>query len=246
MDKDLRIGTAAWALPRPVRDSFPEGSSNLARYAGRFDAVEINTSFYRPHRRGTYLRWAEAVGDTFRFAVKLPKAISHEARLLGCEALLAEFFEQAGGLGGKLGPILLQLPPKLAFDEVTAVQFLKDFRRVSDGQLVCEPRHPSWFAPEADALLAEHRVARVAADPAGVPEAAQPGGWSGFAYFRLHGSPRTYWSSYEPDELERWADAARATGDAETWIILDNTASGAATGNALDLLERSPRNRFLS
>ena len=237
MQGTIRIGTAAWALPHGVRDRFPAGSSNLARYAGRLNAAEINTSFHRPHRRSTYARWADTVGEDFRFAVKLPKAISHEARLHGCGDMLAAFCEQVGGLGAKLGPVLLQLPPKLAFDAELAESFLRDFRNASDAQLVCEPRHASWFAAEAEALLAAHRVARVAADPAGVPEAAQPGGWSGLTYFRLHGSPRTYWSSYDAPALAQWAEAARTSDAAQRWVIFDNTASGAATGNALWLME---------
>ncbi|MCD2325073.1 DUF72 domain-containing protein [Sphingomonas sp. IC-56] len=238
MVKQFRIGTAAWALPRSVRDRFPDGSSNLARYSGCFDAVEINTSFYRPHRRNVYARWAEAVGDDFRFAVKLPKAISHEARLQDCAGPLAAFFDQAAGLGAKLGPVLLQLPPKLAFDAAVVARFLHDFREASDAQLVCEPRHASWFDPEADALLAEHRVARAAADPARVPQAATPGGWTGLAYFRLHGSPRIYWSSYDAAALAQWEEAARAAAAEQCWVIFDNTASGAATADALALQDR--------
>jgi uncharacterized protein YecE (DUF72 family) len=237
MQGDIRTGTAGWALPRTVRDQFPEGSSNLARYAGRLNAAEINTSFYRPHRRSTYARWADTVGEDFRFAVKLPKAISHEAKLQDCGETLATFLEQAGGLGTKLGPLLLQLPPKLAFDAALVERFFRTFRDASEAQLVCEPRHPSWFAPEADALLAAHRVARVAADPAVVPQAAQPGGWPGLAYFRLHGSPRTYWSSYDAPALAHWANAARKADAAQCWIIFDNTTSGAATENALALSE---------
>lgn len=242
MAMNLRIGTAAWALPRDVRDRFPEGPSNLARYAGLLNAAEINTSFYRPHRRSTYARWADAVGDDFRFAVKLPKAISHEARLADCAGLLEAFAEQTGGLGAKRGPMLLQLPPKLAFDAALAARFFHDYRETSDAPLVCEPRHASWFEADADTLLAEHKVARVAADPAPVPQAAHPGGLRGLAYFRLHGSPRTYWSSYEPAALDHWAEAARSAGAAESWVIFDNTASGAATQNALALAEH----RFLA
>ena len=228
----IRIGTAAWALPRDVRDDFPPGPSNLARYAARFDCAEINSSFYRPHRPATYARWAETVPTHFRFAVKLPKAITHEARLVECDALLAGFADQIAGLGDRRGPILVQLPPKLAFDPSTAASFFTALSRIVGGLLVCEPRHASWFEPEADALLADHRVARVAADPAPVPAAATPGGWRGFAYFRLHGSPRPYWSSYDQVARAEWAARTRSAG-ADSWIIFDNTASGAATADAL-------------
>lgn len=229
----LRIGTAAWALPREVRDTFPSGASNLERYAGRLDATEINSSFYRPHRHATYARWAASVPEDFRFAVKLPRAITHEARLQDCEASLARFAEEIAGLGKKRGPVLVQLPPGFAFDETRADRFLARTGAMLGGEIVLEPRHPSWFTPEVEALLVRRRVARVVADPAPVPAAARPGGWPALAYFRLHGSPRIYWSSYEADALERWIARVRAADADESWVIFDNTASGAATADAL-------------
>ncbi|RYD95224.1 MAG: DUF72 domain-containing protein [Sphingomonadales bacterium] len=93
------------------------------------------------------------------------------------------------------------------------------------------PKDASWFDTEADALLIEQHIARVAADPAPAPAATEPGGWRGLAYFRLHGSPRPYWSSYE-STLPEWAARIKASG-AESWVTLDNTASGAATADAL-------------
>jgi uncharacterized protein YecE (DUF72 family) len=232
----LRIGTAAWALPREVRELFPAGATNLERYAGRLDATEVNTSFYRPHRFATWQRWAESVPADFRFAVKLPRAISHDAGLRDCEALLERFAEEIAGLGKKRGPVLVQLPPRLQFDADVAGAFFKAFHRIVGGNAACEPRHPSWFEPDADRLLHDRKVARVAADPALVPAAAEPGGWPGLAYFRLHGSPRLYWSDYEPEALAAWAERVAASAP-ETWVIFDNTASGAATANALTFSE---------
>lgn len=229
----IRIGTAAWALPRNVRDTFPEGASNLERYAARFDCAEINSSFYRPHRPATYARWAASVPEGFRFSIKLPKAITHEAKLVDCRLPLERFAGEIAGLGEKRGPILVQLPPKLAFDAGIAAAFFTEARAILGDPIVCEPRHASWCDPDADALLAEQHIGRVAADPAPVPAAALPGGWPGIRYFRLHGSPKPYWSSYEPC-LGEWADRIRAAG-ADSWVIFDNTGSGAATGDALAL-----------
>jgi len=98
-----------------------------------------------------------------------------------------------------------------------------------------EPRHPSWFAPEAERLLVAHRIARVAADPAPVPAAAEPGGWRGLTYFRLHGSPRRYCSEYEPERIAQYAAKLRQADSAERWCIFDNTAHAFATANALAL-----------
>jgi uncharacterized protein YecE (DUF72 family) len=235
MSEKVRVGTAGWALPAPVRDAFPAAASNLARYAGRFDAVEINSCFHRPHRRATYERWAASVPDNFRFAVKLPRAITHGLKLRECEAEIARFAEEVGGLGAKRGPVLVQLPPSLAFDAALAGTVFTGLDATLAGPIVCEPRHPSWFEAEADALLAAHRIARVAADPAPVSAAAAPGGWAGLAYFRLHGSPSMYRSGYEPEARAGWVARIRPLASAGTpvWVIFDNTTLGRATPDAL-------------
>lgn len=160
----------------------PSAGSHLERDAGHFGAVEINSSFHRPHRPATYARWAASVPDGFRFAVKLPKAITHVARLIDCEAAVADFPIETGGRGPALGVLLVQLPPSLAFDAVIARASFTLLERHTAVPVACEPRHPSWFAPDAGALLAGLKVARVAADPAIVPAAAEPGGWRGLAY----------------------------------------------------------------
>lgn len=233
----LRIGTAGWGLPRLWRDQFPVEGSYLERYAARFSAVEINSSFYRQHRRAVYARWAAAVPASFRFAVKLPRAITHDQTLVAADVLLEVFLEEATGLGTRLGPLLVQLPPSLRFDADQVDDFLWTLRRLHSGAVACEPRHESWFDANADALLQRHGVARVGADPARVPAAAEPAGDRRVVYYRLHGSPRMYYSDYELERLVDVAERVRgaaATG-AETWCIFDNTTLGAATGNALAL-----------
>lgn len=233
----LRIGTAGWGLPRVWRAEFPAEGSYLERYAARFPAVEINSSFYRQHRRTVYERWAAAVPPEFCFAVKVPRAITHDQALVASEVLLEVFLEEVVGLGARLGPLLVQLPPSLAFQEDHAEEFFETLRRLHRGPVGCEPRHESWFGPTADRLLRRYRVARVAADPARVPAAAEPGGDPGLVYYRLHGSPRIYWSDYEPERIAALAGRLReaAAPGVERWCIFDNTTLGAATGNALAL-----------
>lgn len=235
----VRIGTAGWSVPKAEAPAFPTEGSHLERYAARLPAAEINTSFYRPHRRATYERWAAGVPEGFRFSVKMPKAVTHAARLRAAEGALDDFLEGVRGLGRKLGCILVQLPPSLALDTDVAEGFFDALRRRWSGGLACEPRHATWLTPEGETLLARHRVARVAADPGRPPGAGEPGGWEGLRYFRLHGSPRVYYSTYEPGHLVRLRDTLRAEQAAgrELWCILDNTALGAATRNALDLLD---------
>lgn len=232
-----RIGCAGWSLPRATWPHFPAEGSHLARYAARFDTAEIDTSFYRPHRCQTYARWADATPEGFRFAVKLPKRITHELRLAGALPAFDEFLAQVAGLGGKLGCLVVQLPPSLAFDAAVARAFLAGLRRRHAGPVALEPRHRSWFAPAAGALLARFEVARVLADPVLFDEAAAPGGWPGLVYLRLHGSPRRYWSAYDHALLGRLAERLRRAREegAHCWCIFDNTAGGEAVGNALAL-----------
>src|SRR5512140_1876907 len=187
------VGCAGWSLPRSKAELFPGSGSHLERYSGRFAAVEINSSFYHPHLQKTYGRWAATVPPGFRFAVKIPREITHARRLVGAEKPLHAFLSEAGDLGEKLGPLLVQLPPKLSFRREVARPFFEMFRAVFTGSVVCEPRHPSWFTPEAEECLVGFRVGRVAADPSVVSEAGKPGGWGGVFYYRLHGSPKMYY-----------------------------------------------------
>jgi uncharacterized protein YecE (DUF72 family) len=233
----FRIGTAGWSIPSPYLDQVPPGGSHLERYARHLNAVEINSSFYRPHRRATYQRWAQCVPDDFRFAVKVPKAITHEAGLADSGALLDHFVDEVTGLGDKLGVLLVQLPPKSALSKRIVDRFFRDLRARIDTDVVLEPRHASWFAPDVDDWLAKRRVARVAADPPRIAGADEPRGWNQLAYYRWHGSPRIYYSDYGAAALaalKRRLEENRARGFA-VWCIFDNTASGAALGNALTL-----------
>jgi uncharacterized protein YecE (DUF72 family) len=234
------LGCAGWSLPRESAAAFPVEGSHLARYAARFSAVEINSSFYRPHRPATYARWAETVPEGFRFAVKIPKAITHEAKLEKAERTLTTFLGEVGELGEKLGCLLVQLPPSLVWKPKVAQAFFATLRERFDGAVACEPRHPTWFEPDVDESLRKLRVARVAADPARVPAAAEPAGWDGVVYVRLHGSPRIYYSTYDAAYLDGLAEtlAAHRKRGATVWCIFDNTALGAATANALELDER--------
>lgn len=233
----VRIGTAGWTLPRQWREHFPDDGSHLERYAERLRAVEINSSFYRAHRRAVYARWASLVPSDFRFAVKVPRAVTHDQRLVATDVLLEVFLEEVSGLGDRQGPLLVQLPPSLRFGADVVDEFFTTLRLLHAGAVVCEPRNSSWFTTRAAAMLRRHRVARVAADPAVVAQAAEPGGWPELEYYRLHGSPRIYYSEYESERLAPMArDFAAPTGRCRVrWCIFDNTTLGAATGNALEL-----------
>lgn len=227
------VGVAGWTCPGRADGTFPSEGSHLARYASVLRAVEINSSFYRMHRRATYERWRKSVPDGFRFTLKVPKEITHIRRLVDCDELLQVFLGASAGLAEKRAVILVQLPPSFRFDCDLAASFFANVRRSYRGGIACEPRHESWFTPEAEAVLRDARVARVAADPGVVAEAFKPGGWTDLAYYRLHGSPRTYYSSYNDSQLATLADALREGSQGTAFCIFDNTAAGAAIPNAL-------------
>ncbi len=232
----IRVGCAGWSLPSQHAAGFDGGGSALHRYATRFQAVEINSSFYRAHKPETYARWAQSVPDGFRFSVKMPQAISHEHGLRGAAPLFDPFLRGVEQLGDRLGALLLQLPPRLTYDGRTASAFFRALRHRTAVPVACEPRHSSWFTATADAMLVQHGIARVAADPALNPQAACPGGARHWSYWRWHGRPRMYYSSYEEHDLQDLAlQASQAKALGPAWIILDNTAHGHAVPNALRL-----------
>ena len=234
----IYLGCAGWSLSSRHAEAFAQPGSHLQRYATRFNAVEINSSFYRPHRPETYARWASSVPEGFRFAVKLPKAITHEQQLQGCEYALDTFLAQCGQLGDRLGCLLVQLPPSLEHHPQQARRFFESLRQRYAGPVALEPRHASWQS--AQQMLADLRIAQVAASPARFVTDGQPGGWPGLVYWRLHGEPRIYHSEYASEYLQQLAERLQQhhAAGACAWCIFDNTASGAATVNALALEQR--------
>jgi uncharacterized protein YecE (DUF72 family) len=238
-DLHLNIGCAGWSIPQAFKSHFPVHGSHLVRYSQVFNAVEINSSFYRPHKPATYERWQNMVPASFRFAVKVPRLITHSFRLKNSDEALAAFLDECTKLGTKLGVLLVQLPPGLPFQELTAEAFFATLRARFEGDVALEPRNATWFTPEVETLLSSYKIARVAADPAPTPEASMPGGWSDLVYYRLHGSPRMYYSGYSGEHLGKLAHRliqAMATGS-RVWCIFDNTAEGAATRDALTVMD---------
>jgi uncharacterized protein YecE (DUF72 family) len=239
--KDLRnvyVGTSGWSLSRQIAPGSRPELSGLTRYAEYFNAVEVNSTFYRLPRRTTIERWRDSTPRGFRFAVKLPRSITHEAGLEHVADEVSGFCDLIASFEKKLGPVLVQLPPRLELDAAVASQFLEHLTRVCPARVVLEPRHTTWFAAEGEQLLAAHGVARVGADPACCTAAARPYGAP--AYYRWHGSPRKYFSAYPPESLAALAGdmlAARRGGGerADVYCFLDNTGLGAASVNALSL-----------
>jgi uncharacterized protein YecE (DUF72 family) len=225
------IATAAWSIPKKLADRFAQEGSGLNRYASVFDGVEINTTFYRRHRTLTFARWAGSAPDSFRFAVKIPKEITHTRAMKNIAEPFQTFLADIAPLGEKRGPLLCQLPPSLTFDADALETAFQTMRNADKGPIVIEVRHESWASAEALDLLKSYAIDRVLADPAPV--------WSAEdfehppKYLRLHGKPRIYSSSYTDEEIRSYSKLLTP----DSWCVFDNTASGAAIENALTMLE---------
>ncbi len=230
----LFLGTAGWAIPKELRERRSDSGSSLRRYSGLFAATELNSTFYRRHRVSTFRRWRDSVPASFRFAVKLPRAITHWAGLSAPRREVETFFDDLQGLGDKLGPVLVQLPASVHFEPRRAAAFFRLLRQLYDGLVACEPRHASWYDPQATALFAEHDVARVVADPPRPLAASEPIAGSALLYVRWQGDygDRQLWNLA--------AFVARQPARVTVWCIFDNAAAGAALHDALRFHELLP------
>jgi uncharacterized protein YecE (DUF72 family) len=233
--KTFFIGTAGWSIPRTATGFFASSGAVLERYASRFRAVEINSSFYRDHGAKTYEKWAALTPDNFRFAVKLSRAYSHSR-----EWNKTDLLHTVDGylhLGHKLGVILVQLAPRHQFELEQDRELFATVRRVYAGPIVVEPRHRSWASHEAHLLLHEMKIGKVHADPERCPD-LKPEFESPITYYRLHGSPEIYASDYAYHDLQQLGEKVQAekAGGQNSWVIFDNTKFGRATHNALELV----------
>ena len=232
----VRVGCAGWSIPGRSAVRFEGLGSHLHRYSMELNCCEINSSFRRSHQPATWERWAMSVAADFRFSVKLPRSITHDAKLACTPEILTDFLRRIQLLGNTLGPVLVQTPPSLGFETERVSQFLSLMRRHHRGDIVWEARHTSWFGERANKCLADFEVGRVASDPGCVPAAAIPGGYPNLAYYRLHGSPRPYYSRYPEDFVKTLALELRrlAVTVSRVWCVFDNTALGWAIENALE------------
>lgn len=229
----IRVGTSGWDYDHWVGRFYPIALPRARRlwfYQQTFDTVELNASFYHMPRAARCLAWRRASPEGFLWSVKAHRLITHRGRLERLEPL-ETFLEAVDALGPHLGVVLFQLPPTLRFREATVAQFLAWLP--SGGRYAIEPRHPSWFAPPALTLLAEHRVSLVISESGGHWPSAQVL-TADFVYVRFHGSPRLYASRYSRAELRRWA--AKLLGwNRPAFVYFNNDFAGYAVANALEL-----------
>ncbi len=239
MAAQVRVGISGWRYP-PWRGHFyPQGlkQANELAYASRqFPAIELNGSFYALQRPTSFVRWANDTPAGFVFTIKAPRYITHILRLQDARPAVANFFASGlFALGAKLGPLLWQLPPSLAFDGELLEAFLallphdtdaaaalarerearmqgKEWLQPTESLRIrhaLEVRHESFCCPEFVDLLRKYRVALVVADTGGRwPEVGDV--TADFLYLRLHGAKQLYATGYSDEELKAWAERIRA------------------------------------
>ncbi len=244
-----RIGCSGWSYEHWRNGVFyPPGLPStrwLAYYAARFDTVELNATFYRLPTRSAAERWATESPDSFRFAVKVSRYLTHVVRLSDTAEHLGLLLDRIEPLinAGKVGPLLWQLPPTFQRDDERLAGALADLP--AELRHAFEFRHPSWFVPEVLEALRRHRVALVVGDRPEVHGFQSTELTTDFAYIRFHHGSRGRRGNYSDAELQEWA--LRVRGYAETagvWAYFNNDWEGFAPANAqalAALVASSPR-----
>lgn len=264
------IGVSGWRYASWRGDYYPRGlrqADELAYVAQRLTSAELNGSFYSLQRPSSYEAWRAAVPDGFVFAVKGSRYITHMLQLRGIETALANFLASGVlALGDALGPMLWQLPARMAFDAERLAGFfallprstgaaaalarghdakVPDDRALTTAALdlpivhAVEPRHASFDSDEARALFASEGICMVSSDSAGTwPEVDAD--TSTIRYARLHGEARLYGGGYSEASLDRWAGRVRdwLAAGRDAYVYFDNDADGRAPHDAEALLAR--------
>jgi uncharacterized protein YecE (DUF72 family) len=235
---DYYIGTSGWHYDHWRDRFYPEKLAKakwLEFYAGHFNTVEVNNSFYRLPSEAAFNNWRESSPSNFTFAVKVNRFITHIKRLKGAEEAVDKFFAGARILGEKLGPLLYQLPPNMHRDD----QRLESFLSILPAGMkhVLEFRHRSWFEEGVLETLHKYNIGFCIFD---MPSLSCPlAATADFAYIRFHGSTSLYSSCYSDDELHGWAErlASLAENLETVYIYFNNDADGFAVRNAMTLRE---------
>ncbi len=238
----LRFGCSGWDYAEWIGPFYRNASeSKLAAYSRVFDTAEINSTFYRAPTPGMVLGWARHSPEDFVFAAKVPQTVTHDRHLdtgRGAEKDLLSFCHLMRPLldQGKLGPLLLQLPPRLRFDESSIHRFLDVLPK--DFTFALEPRNHTWMTMEAFELLRSTGVAYVIVDEPLLPPDLHV--TSSMAYVRWHGHGQEPWYNYRysEEELRSWVPRLeQVASQAETvYGFFNNHYHGYAPENALQTL----------
>jgi uncharacterized protein YecE (DUF72 family) len=229
------VGTSGYNYPEWKGRFYPPGLSSpkmLGFYAARFRTVEINYSFYRMPTSKTLSGWASGTPDGFRFTLKAPRRITHDARLQGCGELVESFCDLAMALGPKLGVLLFQLPPSFKQDTKVLDEFLGWLK--PGIRAAVEFRHESWHAEPVYDVLRARRAALCVADSERMSTPVVT--TAPFGYFRLRDE------GYTDADLTRWADALREQAKVceDTYAYFKHEEAGKGPELAASLLDRLP------
>jgi uncharacterized protein YecE (DUF72 family) len=235
----LNVGTSGWQYrdwrPGFYPDRLPQRLW-LESYAERFSTVEINNAFYRLPEKKTFEQWRQRTPEDFRFAVKMSRYLTHVKRLSEPAEPVARFLDRAAGLGDKLGPVLLQLPPTLRADARALDETLSLFPR--DVRVAVEPRHESWWTDQIKDILGTHNAALSWADRRAHPLSPL---WvtADWCYLRCHEGRAKPWPRYGHTALSTWAK--RLPADCDAWVYFNNDQHGAAPQDAVTFTRLAQR-----
>jgi uncharacterized protein YecE (DUF72 family) len=226
------LGTSGWQYRdwrgRFYPDRLPQAEW-LEHYAGSFGTVEVNNSFYRLPEAATFAAWAGRTPDDFVFAVKASRYLTHIKRLADPEDSVDLFMDRARYLGGKLGPVLLQLPPTLRAAPDRLARTLARFSR-HGAQVAVEPRHRSWQSETVHSILRDHNAALVLADRRSRRSpVVTTADWT---YVRLHEGSATPRPAYGRTALSSWATTLAGLDVVEAWVFFNNDPGCWAVENA--------------
>jgi uncharacterized protein YecE (DUF72 family) len=236
------VGTSGWQY-RDWREPFYQGRPQrawLSHYSTQFPTVEVNNAFYRLPERSVFERWRSQTPDGFVVAVKVSRYLTHIKRLRDPAEPVARLVERAEGLGDRLGPYLLQLPPNLQIDAERLDACLGRFPPGS--RVAVEPRHESWWADEVRDVLVRHGAALCWADRRSRPLSPL---WAtaGWGYLRLHEGTASPWPSYGTRALATWLDRISAAwpAGADVYVYFNNDQGAAAVRDAAALARAAAR-----
>lgn len=240
--RSLHIGTSGWSYKHWAGIFYPEEvkpAKYLEYFTTRYDCVELNSSFYHLPRESTVKGWVERTPENFRFCAKMSRYITHQLRLAGCEEALKKYFTVMGGMQSKLGPVLIQLPPGLKFDEVKTSDFLNLLTEQYDQyRFAIEVRNKTWISDVCFDLLSAHNIAFVIAD-SGTRYPYHEAITTDFTYLRFHGYEQLYASDYSDDQLAQYAEKIKVwlENGKEVWVFFNNDFHGYAVKNAEKLMD---------
>jgi len=229
----FRIGCSGWQYRHWKGDFYPADLRPhdwLEYYARHFDTVEVNNSFYRLPGEGVFESWRTRTPPNFVFAVKASRFLTHMKKLNDPEEPIERLFSRAFELGGKLGPVLYQLPGQMPKN----IDRLAGLLAVLPSRVkhAIEFRNPSWYDDDVMQLLRRHNVALCLHDMSG--SAAPRLLTARFTYVRLHGASGRYDGGYSQETLEDWAEWLAANGH-PAFVYFNNDIGGHAPCDAARL-----------